>query len=121
MNLNAQYILRNGIACFVCLTAFAIAFVTVGCEREKAVEFEPNAVFVDFRITPEQAATGVQKDVRAPNGTVLTLIVPKGVKHLTPLKLPPRAAKNYEYPLYFRVHVLRKDEKMPDDPLNRKK
>ncbi len=84
-------------------------------------ELEADAVLVDFRITPAEAAAGTQKDVRAPDGKVYTLVVPKGVRDRTPLKLPPKVAATYPYPLYFRVRVLRADQNTTGDLLNRKK
>lgn len=91
-----------------------------GCVDKKS-KLEKNAVIVDIRITPEEASNGTHKVARAPDGKIYTLIIPKGVKNKTPLKLPPRVAKLYEYPLYFRVNILGEGESRPDDLLNRKK
>ncbi len=91
-----------------------------GCQRE-GFQFEENAVIVEIRVTPEEAAAGLNKDVRAPDGQVYTLVIKPGLPDKTPLKLPPSVAEKYPYPLYFRMNILAKDRNRPEDLLNRKK
>lgn len=92
---------------FILIPLLLFSFATLtGCE-EKSNRLEENAVVLEFNITAEEAAKGVIKTVRAPDNRYFQLIVPKGVKNGTPLKLPPRVAKDYTYPLYFKVRIKR--------------
>ena len=81
-----------------------LAVLLLSCEMKN--KLEDNAVIINIGITKEEAARGVVKTVRAPDGKYYDMKIPKGVKDRTPLKLPPRVARHYDYPLYFRVRFV---------------
>jgi|GEM_PF-6847196 len=68
-------------------------------------KLEDNAVVLTFKATQQEVNDGIAKTVRAPDGKFYQLILPKGVKDKTPLRLPPKVAARYDYPLYFRVMI----------------
>ncbi|RJO71523.1 MAG: hypothetical protein C4523_04125 [Myxococcales bacterium] len=89
------------------------------CEK-RIQKIEPDAVVIDLRITPEEARTGVVKTVTAPDHEIYNMVIRENIPDQSLLKLPPKAAERYPYPLYWRINILPPDKARPDDLLNRK-
>ncbi len=104
----------------VLLIALLMGCLIAACERS-GKKIEKNAVIVNVSITPEEAAEGIVKLVRAPDSKYYNMVIPKDTKNGKYLMLPPKIAERYSYPLYFKIAVLPEGTSPPDDLLNRKR